>query len=389
MTDEEPGRFDGAREPVRAVRSAPAVKDPLLESARVEFARTLRELTPQAFVTPTIIALNIGVFVVMIAAGVHPVSPTTGSLVQWGADFGPLTTNGQWWRLATSMFLHIGVIHILCNMIGLWGIGPLVERLLGNWGYLIVYVAAGFLGSLASTVWNPYVVSAGASGAIFGLYGALLGFLVREKGSIPGVVLARLKSSGLTFLGYNLVYGLARQGVDMAAHLGGLGGGFLCGLMLSRPLTRDAIEARPRSNLALGALGATMIAAAIASLPHAVDFEAELHRFEETEKAKIAIYNGAVDRMNSGKIGEKEFAGVIETEILPDWSVMRKRIDALRGLPDRVATVVESVDRYAAARERSWRLIAEGYREHDESKLREAKSELDKIRARSKQVSGD
>jgi rhomboid protease GluP len=115
-----------------------------------------------------------------------------GSLIAWGANYGPDTiTNGQWWRLLTSMFLHIGIVHLAFNMIVLLQIGPFVERLVGNVGFLIVYFVSGFAGNVTSLVWNPYTVSAGASGAIFGLYGLLLGFLLMSRrDSIPTDVLA-------------------------------------------------------------------------------------------------------------------------------------------------------------------------------------------------------
>src|SRR6202011_2677222 len=110
-------------------------------------------------------------FVAMVATGVHWLSPTTADLIKWGADYGPRTTAGEWWRLGSSMFLHLGIIHIAFNMVVLWDIGRFTERLLGNAGFLIVYVLSGLFGSLASVLINPHIPSAGASGAVFGLYG--------------------------------------------------------------------------------------------------------------------------------------------------------------------------------------------------------------------------
>ena len=98
------------------------------------------------------------------------------TVLEWGANFGPKTMDGQWWRLFTSMFLHFGIIHIGFNMWVLWNVGRLVERLVGNFGFALLYVVSGLLGSVASLAWNPTTISAGASGAVFGVVGALIGF---------------------------------------------------------------------------------------------------------------------------------------------------------------------------------------------------------------------
>src|SRR5215831_12455185 len=187
---------------------------------------------PRIAVTPVLIGLNVAVFGLMLAGGVDPMAPTIDRLIQWGANYGPKTTNGEWWRMFTAMFLHIGVLHLLFNMVALWNVGSFMERLLGSTGFLMLYLLSGLLGSVASVAWNPAVVSAGASGAIFGLYGGLLAFLVQHRDMQQHAFLAALRTNTLAFLGYNLVYGVIQQGIDMAAHLGGLAGGFACGFVL-------------------------------------------------------------------------------------------------------------------------------------------------------------
>jgi len=145
---------------------------------------------PKIAVTPVLLGLNVAVFGLMLAGGIHPMAPTIDSLVQWGANYGPKTTNGEWWRMFTAMFLHIGILHLLFNMVALWNIGSFMERVLGPVGFVVLYLLAGLLGSVASVVWNPFVVSAGASGAIFGLYGGLLAFLVRHRDTASPASLA-------------------------------------------------------------------------------------------------------------------------------------------------------------------------------------------------------
>src|SRR5207248_9231227 len=120
----------------------------------------------------------------------------------------------------TAMFPHIGFFHLLMNMYCLWIVGPLVERLLGRTGYLLTSILAGLAGSLASIWHNPDVVSAGASGAIFGLFGALLGFILPRRDSLPLQAMRGIIRYVLVFVGINVFLGLSTPHIDMAAHIG-------------------------------------------------------------------------------------------------------------------------------------------------------------------------
>jgi membrane associated rhomboid family serine protease len=248
--DKSPFDFGASTAPAQSMPSTDGV---------VEFQRTLTRLTPRVYVTPILIGVNVLVFVLMMSSGVNIGEPTIPDLLRWGADFGPMTAGGEWWRILTCTFVHIGIVHLLLNMWVLFEAGPLVERMLGNVGFLVLYLVAGLSGSVASLLWNPLLVSAGASGAIFGIYGALLSVLLRQHGSIPGKTLGQLRNSGLGFLFYNLFYGMAKENVDSAAHIGGLAGGFLCGLLLSQPFTTEALVGRRVRNLLAGGLGALLV----------------------------------------------------------------------------------------------------------------------------------
>ena len=166
------------------------------------------------WVTPMLVAINVAIFVAMVATGVNVMSPTVEQLLRWGANFAPLTTGGQWWRLVSNVFVHIGIIHVAMNMLVLWSIGRFIEQLVGSRGFLVAYLFAGICGSLASIVWNPIVVSAGASGAVFGAYGILIGFLARNRTSIPPDQLKAVQRTAVTFLVYNLAFGLSVKGID-------------------------------------------------------------------------------------------------------------------------------------------------------------------------------
>src|SRR5258708_38397636 len=118
--------------------------------------------------TVVLIALNVLIFLVMVIRGASIFSPTTNSVLKWGADYGPLTLHGEWWRMLVSPFLHFGIIHLLFNMFVLFNIGLFMESVAGRVSYIVLYLVCGLGGSAASLAWHPSIVSAGASGAIFG-----------------------------------------------------------------------------------------------------------------------------------------------------------------------------------------------------------------------------
>jgi membrane associated rhomboid family serine protease len=171
--------------------------------------------------------------------GVSLISPTDTELVKWGANWGPLSLGTQPWRVLTSNYVHIGIIHIGFNMWCLFSLGALAERVFDRWTYLLIYTATGIAGSLASLSWHPIVVGAGASGAIFGLAGALLASLYLGKLPIPKEAIKSTLKSLVIFAAYNLLFGL-RSGVDNAAHIGGLSSGLVLGAFLSQHLTQSA-----------------------------------------------------------------------------------------------------------------------------------------------------
>jgi rhomboid protease GluP len=220
--------------PLSAVAGGP--KPSLVENP-VSFGATLAAATPSVFVVPALLAINVLVFTLMVTQGVSPISPTIRNLLEWGADYGPLTLGGhQWWRVIASTFEHIGLIHLAFNMYVLYRGGMLMERLFGNFGFLVLYLISGIGGSLASLAWHPQLVSAGASGAIFGMYGGLLAFLVLQRHTVPATTVKSLANMGLTFVALNLILGFLKSGVDVAAHIGGLFAGFVAGLLLTQPL---------------------------------------------------------------------------------------------------------------------------------------------------------
>lgn len=190
------------------------------------------------FITPLIIDLNIAVYVFLLFMGANPISPSSDIILKWGANFAPLTFNGQWWRLFTSCFLHFGLLHIAFNMYALFFIGFLLEPLLGKSRFLVAYLSCGLLSSLASLWWNSLTVSAGASGAVFGMYGLFLALLTTNL--IPKQYRQSQLKTMMIFVVFNLAIGTT-AGIDNAAHIGGLLAGIVIGYLYYPSIIRPRL----------------------------------------------------------------------------------------------------------------------------------------------------
>ena len=199
-----------------------------------EFYDLLHAATPRTWVTPVILCLNLLVFAAMVAAGLNIWNPISHDVFSWGGAHGPNVAGGEWWRLLTANYAHFGLLHLGFNMWCLWQVGRFTERLLGHWAFLLAYTLSGIGGAIASIAHNPVGIGAGASGAVFGLFGCILGFMLVRRRAIPVRVLKPHVVSILAFLGYNIYFGLTVERIDNFAHGGGLAVGFLCGMLLAR-----------------------------------------------------------------------------------------------------------------------------------------------------------
>ncbi len=158
------------------------------------------------------------------------------TLVNMGALYGPYTVqDGQWSRLFTAMFLHGGMTHLLMNMFSLYLIGRGAEKYFDTKSYLSIYLFSGLLGGLVSLMVHPISVGVGASGAIFGVFGALAGFFLAHRGDIEAHSRAFMKDFAI-IIGINLVIGFSIPSVDVSAHVGGLVVGFIGGFLISKNL---------------------------------------------------------------------------------------------------------------------------------------------------------
>ena len=346
--------------------------DPSLETGEqtTQFYSQLKKLTPHVFVTPTLLLINLAVFAAMIADGVDVMSPSIEHLLNWGANHAPTTTGGEWWRLLTSTFVHVGIIHIAFNMWVLWDAGRLVERLLGNVGFITMYVVSGLCGSYTSILWNPLVVSAGASGAVFGVFGCLLGYLLLSRGSIPTAVLKHIGTNALVFIGYNVYFAIGQEGIDMAAHAGGLGAGFLCGVTMRWSLAWRAAGMRWVGNVVVAGLGSLAIGFAISNgLGHVADVQAAILRFAEVEQRVITKFNDSIDQVVAGELSDSEHILFLDQQILTPWRKARVSFATLHDIPSEQKQLFDQLLNYMNTREDAWRLAIELSKSGDEDTL--------------------
>jgi rhomboid protease GluP len=214
----------------------------------------VRRVRPSWAVAPAtylLVGINCAVFLAMVARGVSAGAPTTDQLMYWGADHaGAVLLGGEWWRIVSAMFVHVGILHLATNMWCLWNLGLLAEPLMGSGGVLAVYILTGAAGNLLSTFYNwvaylssgVFPVGAGASGAVFGIAGALIVLLKSHRLPVPPQELKRLRRSVIYFAVLNLVLGLSISfgtrvigsgiRIDNMAHLGGCA----CGFLFAAPL---------------------------------------------------------------------------------------------------------------------------------------------------------
>lgn len=348
----------------------PTVKTEAFMASQAELAdfhRRLDALSPHAPVTLVIVAINIIVFAAMCIDGAGVFNPDGDVAIRWGSNYGPLTMGGQWWRLLTANYIHFGILHIALNMWALYQSGRMAERLFGSARYTLLYVFAGICGSIASLWWNPVVNGAGASGAIFGVFGGLLAFVIHPRNRVPQEVMVEHRNSTIGFIAYSLFYGVAHAGIDNAAHVGGLVSGFAMGLLLARPLT---VEARARSGIGQWTVavlaGALVLGASSWPLLHPSantlarqQFQQTLFGFSAKESAAVAASNDLAQKIRAGQIRDSDVVQVMRTNVVPRWQQLHDELAAAQ-LPtdDKQYALQQAMLAYVDARLKQNTLIA-------------------------------
>jgi rhomboid protease GluP len=280
-------------------------------SGKREFVTWLNSLAPTIWVTHTLVAVNVAVWLAMLWSGVDLFSVPADLLLIWGANAASEVQRGQWWRLLSSMFLHGGLVHVAMNMIGLISLGSLVERIYGHRLFALLYLCSGLAGSALSLHYSAQrSVSVGASGAIFGIAGALIVAVVQHRHRLPKAFSQEVTGGTAVFVLYSLVQGVTHKGIDNSAHMGGLVMGCLLGWLLPERFDSEHFRKTwiARSAIALlVASGATIALAALAP-PAAVDFQQEIalkRGFLEFQAAMVSIQSDYKE-VKEGKLSEGE-----------------------------------------------------------------------------------
>lgn len=242
------------------------------------------------FITPILLYLNLAIYLVMVISGTHWLAPDVDSLLSWGANLRMLTADGDLWRLLSSCFVHVGLVHLLFNMYALLYIGTQLEPVLGRWQFLAAYLLSGIAASTNSMWWHDLTVSAGASGAIFGMYGLFLALLTTSL--FPKNTRQPLMASMVLFVGYNLVFG-TQEGIDNAAHLGGLLSGLVFGFAYL-PSLRD--KAEPYLGAATSGVLVMVVAIgvffSVKYLPNDLaTYQQKMEKFVAQEALALEVYN--------------------------------------------------------------------------------------------------
>jgi rhomboid protease GluP len=276
------------------------------------------------YVTYGIIGINVLVFLAMAASGVSLLQPTGIDIIKWGANYSPLTLSGDWWRLLSCVFVHIGIIHILFNMYALYMVGVYLEPMLGKTKFTVAYLCTGVFASLASIWWHSEPVpSAGASGAIFGMYGVFLALLSTKL--IPAAVRNKLLQSIGIFIVYNLFYGLKPQsGIDNSAHIGGLLSGMVIGYLYYLTMKKENTDQK-KPAIVLFIAGLTIVAAAWYLQEKKANPEERTAIQQMLGETKYKDGQKFIEKMNSfSEMEDKALAPLQDTTQLIDESLIKK-----------------------------------------------------------------
>ena len=281
-----------------------------------EINKVLNLSAGNLYVTYGIIGINVMVFALMAFSGVDIMSPTVIDIIKWGGNHKDYTHAGEWWRIFTSMFEHIGILHLLLNMYALYSLAAYLEPMLGKIRYVSAYLTTGIAAGLISLWWHKDldIVSAGASGAIFGMYGVMLALLLTNL--IPKHVRNGLLQSILIFVGYNIFYGLKpNSGIDNSAHIGGFVSGLAVGFLFYFSLRK---KESGNSGLSLSAGFLAVAAIAIYLVVGSGEknddakFNRSLNKFSEMELKALSPYRDTT-------LTNTQLFEALRNESLPAW----------------------------------------------------------------------
>lgn len=329
----------------------------------------LRERTPLTIATPALVTVNVAVFI-GIALGNTP-SNDPETLLAWGAGLGTQIANGEWWRLLTAGFAHPGLVVLAVNMTALLSVGRVLERLVGPLAFSAVYVAAALMGAVVSVTSSTVEIFAGASAAVFGLYGLLIaawswGAWQGATTTIRLRTAARLAPAATAFV----VYHIAEHGVVGTVEQMGVITGFICGTALAH---RAAMSKPGGLKIAASvAITACLAVASVVPLRGMADVRPEIEQLRAMEAQHRRTYEDAVRKVRRGPANQASLIEVIEQTILPEIRDARGRIAAFEKIPSEQRHALAAAETYLRLRDDAWRLRVRALRHSSASMLRQA-----------------
>jgi membrane associated rhomboid family serine protease len=264
------------------------------EHEHIEFLRAVWERkTPFTFI---FLAVNIAMFLLMEYAGS---TTDPGTLMTFGVKSNPEINQGEWWRLIMPIFIHIGPLHLFFNSYALWMVGQQVEKLYGSPKFVLLYLATGVAGVLGSYYYNPGTISAGASGAIMGLFGVLFAFGFRYRHSIPPFFKKAVGTGVLPVIVINLIIGFTIPQIDNSAHIAGL----VCGALLAAVIPYMMPGAETSSPFkAIQALSLAMVLASFYTV--AANYHGSPQGFIDTLNNAQSAFGESTQALSEGKTGD-------------------------------------------------------------------------------------
>lgn len=307
------------------------------------------------FITPVIVDICLFIFLLMTITGVHIFEPDSESLVAWGANYKSLTLSGQYWRLFSNVFIHIGIFHVIVNMYALIYIGLLLEPFIGRKNFIISYLVTGLAASVTSLWWHDFAISAGASGAIFGLYGLYIALITTNL--LEKEFKLKILSSMLFFVAYNLLYGL-KDGIDNAAHIGGLVSGLIIGYSLFPYIAKPEMKHKYIFINYSVIVSISLIAFyVVVSIPNTIgEYDKIMKTFVEYEEKAMSFY-----RLPKFSDNEK-YLKAINQDGIPNWKKCNEailKIEEIENLPEELQYSAQLLKKYCDFRIKSFRLMAQ------------------------------
>ena len=323
------------------------------------FRAALRSRTPIAPVTPLIALINVAV---LIGIAVHPqLLGDPDPLVSWGANFGPRTANGEWWRLVTTLFVHDSVLDLIVVLLAFVPVGLMLERIVGPLAFTAVYLTAGVFSSLFTLSMFPIEVGAGAAGAVAGAYAFMLAVSLWGISQRPRLMLPLITVKGLAICAALLTTYAWLTGAAPVIVVG-----FLSGLLTGLTVARG-VNTRRTPAVRMAAAVATMSCIAIVTavpLRGITDARKDIEAVIDTEKRTSAAFKTALEEFTEGRMTDKALASVIDQVIVPELHYVSARLALVdqQMVPKEQVPPIRAAEEYLALRSESWTLRANALR---------------------------